>query len=176
MKCLNSVFFNSPTQSVSALVQPLGVGAEYLNSSLVQVSYHVYTHVHTWWSYADPKVAICMLLFFHLVPTAATIYANMPSISPYNVIHILSVCFLSKLVLVLKWAVVFVYMTFVFHSDLYFIFICCVVLLFCCCSCPFSPQGPTKFHIVFPSPCLIQSSIRWSHMYRTWRKRTWKTR
>lgn len=34
-------------QCVSALVQPLGVCAEYLNSSLVQVSYLSCSHVHT---------------------------------------------------------------------------------------------------------------------------------
>lgn len=34
-------------QYVSALVQPLGVCAEYLNSSLVQVSYLIYSPGHT---------------------------------------------------------------------------------------------------------------------------------
>lgn len=52
------------------------------------------------------------------------------------------------------------YMTLVLHSDLNSIFIRYILLLFCCCSGQFSPQGSTKFHIVFPSPCLIQSSTR----------------
>uniref|UniRef100_A0A8C2XPQ8 Ubiquitin carboxyl-terminal hydrolase 24 n=1 Tax=Cyclopterus lumpus TaxID=8103 RepID=A0A8C2XPQ8_CYCLU len=50
----NHVSSTLPPQCVSALVQPLGVGAEYLNSSLVQVSS---PHLHT-----DPKRLIPDLL------------------------------------------------------------------------------------------------------------------
>lgn len=37
---LTFVILHLPTQSVSALVQPLGVCAEYLNPNIVQVSSH----------------------------------------------------------------------------------------------------------------------------------------
>lgn len=136
----SSVSFCFPAQSVSALVQPLGVGAEYLNSSLVQVSLPVCPHVNTF------------------------------SISPCNVIQDLSTCLLSNFVPVLKWSLVFVYMMsklFSFAVSSY---------CFAAASASFSPQGLTSSHIVFPSQCSIQSSIRWSNTYRTWRKKTLKTR
>lgn len=117
-------------QSVSALVQPLGVGAEYLNSSLVQVSYPVCTNhsaLTLIWLFAWP-------FFSNWFNSCYCLY------SPFY-IHILFQ----------RWNhyLCVVYMTPGPHSDFYPIFICRILLLFCCCSGPCSPQGSTKFHIVF---------------------------
>lgn len=132
---------------------------------------HTHTYIQAWWYYTDPYLVIWVSFSQLFQLLRLCVFA--PSVFP---LHILSVCFLSNLVPVLKSSVVFVYVTLVLHSDLYSIFICCIFLLPCCCSGSFSLQGLTKFRVVSPSPCLIQSSIRWSCMYRTWRKRTLKTR
>lgn len=68
MYCVGWFFFSVhflSYQSVSALVQPLGVSAEYLNSSLVQVSDPVYTCGHTG-LWTDPNLGYVSIFFIEL--------------------------------------------------------------------------------------------------------------